>query len=603
MDNLSRRRWLNRGLAVAIALVMAIGIFAYIQAQQQVTYHRQQAQKGYEILLQVEILSNSLATAQTEQQRYLLTGNAAYLETYETSRQQTAAAQARLQNLLDGNDAQQQRLMVLTGLIQIKFEQLDRSTQQYQQSPNNVDALQADLTQTSAQLDRQIQTQTNAIEQSVDESLQRQTTRVTASLRRLNLTIAIFATVSLSLLVLIYWTLRRQTRLRTQAETDLTQTNQTLQARKTELEQTNQQLQQEIDQRQQVEDTLRQSEDQFRCLADYAPLGILLLDAQRQCIYVNPRYAAIAGIDAEQALGNGWWAQVQPDDRPCLEQELSPDGAGAACEVCFQRPDGTTCYSTIYVARVTDDQQRLIRYVLTIEDVTERRQISQMKDDFIAIVSHELRTPLSSIRGSLGLLAAGVLADRPETSQQMLDIAVLDTERLTRLVNDILDLNRLNAGQVELNQRWCRASDLVNQAMDTVQAIAQAQAITLTATVDDASVWADPDWLVQTLVNLLGNAIKFSPAQSTVEIGVKRQEQGVLFQVRDRGSGVPAQQLEAIFQPFLQVRTQHRQRRQGTGLGLAICRQIVELHGGRIWAESTVGQGSTFFIQLPLPSN
>jgi signal transduction histidine kinase len=182
----------------------------------------------------------------------------------------------------------------------------------------------------------------------------------------------------------------------------------------------------------------------------------------------------------------------------------------------------------------------------------------------------------------------------------MIEIAFLDTNRLVNLVNDILDLERLDSGRAIVEKTVCKAADLMQQAVDSTQAIATQQRISLIVTPTDAEVWATGDAIVQTLTNLLSNAIKFSPADSTIHLSAENQTDFVLFQVSDRGRGIPADKLELIFGRFQQVDASDSREKGGTGLGLAICRSIVERHGGKIWAESILGEGSTFCFTLPL---
>jgi signal transduction histidine kinase len=183
----------------------------------------------------------------------------------------------------------------------------------------------------------------------------------------------------------------------------------------------------------------------------------------------------------------------------------------------------------------------------------------------------------------------------------MLDIALIDTNRLVNLVNDILDLERLDSGRAILEKTPCQAADLMQQAVNGVEALATPQHITLTIAPTDAKVWAAADAIIQTLINLLSNAIKFSPANSTITLSAECQTNVVLFRVSDRGRGIPADKLEAIFGRFQQVDASDSRQKGGTGLGLAICRSIIEQHGGQIWVQSTPGAGSTFFFTLPLP--
>jgi signal transduction histidine kinase len=230
------------------------------------------------------------------------------------------------------------------------------------------------------------------------------------------------------------------------------------------------------------------------------------------------------------------------------------------------------------------------------------RESERVKDEFLSVVGHELRTPLTSIRGSLGLLEGGVLGELPEDAANMVAVAVRSTDRLVRLINDILDIERMAAGRLSLDPARVEATELVNQSIQVVQAMADAAEVTVRSDVERLAVFAEADRIIQTLVNLLGNAIKFSPAGSIVTVTVIHDNDGALFSVRDTGRGIPADRLESIFERFRQVDASDSREKGGTGLGLPIARGIVEQHGGRIWAESRPGEGSTLRFTLPLVS-
>jgi PAS domain S-box-containing protein len=221
-----------------------------------------------------------------------------------------------------------------------------------------------------------------------------------------------------------------------------------------------------------------------------------------------------------------------------------------------------------------------------LRDITERRAVERAKDEFVSIVSHELRTPLTSIRGSLGLLAGGALTAAPEKAERMLQIALQNTDRLVRLINDILDIERMQSGKAELDRRACDADQLVAEAGDAMRSAAAQADVDLVISAGGGVLWADPDRVLQTLTNLISNAIKFSPAGGRVWLWHEQQGDQVVFRVRDEGRGIPADKLEPIFERFQQVDSSDAREKGGTGLGLAICRSIVEQHGGRIWAES-----------------
>ncbi|MEG4346362.1 PAS domain S-box protein [Microcoleus sp. A003_D6] len=358
---------------------------------------------------------------------------------------------------------------------------------------------------------------------------------------------------------------------------------------------------------------LRESEALFRSLSESSPVGIFKIDAEGKCTYTNPRCQAIGGFTPASALGNGWMRFVHREDLKLIlskwSESRSLDGEFYGEFRHIQR-DGTIRFCRFKTAPIFSDRGQLIGHVGTVTDITESRAIEKMKNEFISIVSHELRTPLASIRGSLGLLAAGVLKDKPETAKQMLEIASSDTERLVRLVNDILDLERLDSSQVTLVKQWCDAQVLMRKSVEAVMSVAAENNINLSILpAETAQIWADPDRIVQMLVNLLSNAIKFSAPQSTVTVRVEdlgdslrdSYASRVLFEVKDRGRGIPADKLETIFGRFQQVDASDSRQKGGTGLGLAICRSIVQQHGGRIWAESVVSEGSSFYFTVPAP--
>jgi PAS domain S-box-containing protein len=357
---------------------------------------------------------------------------------------------------------------------------------------------------------------------------------------------------------------------------------------------------------------LRQSEALFRSLSECSPVGIFRIDAEGKFIYTNPRCQAIGGFTSEEALGDGWMQFVHPEDLKIVLSLWSTPKEFAqefSCEFRHIHRNGTVRFCRVKTAPIFSALGQLIGHVGTVADITESRAIEQMKNEFISIVSHELRTPLASIRGSLGLLAAGVLKNQPETAKQMLEIASNNTERLVRLVNDILDLERLDSTQVTLAKQWCDGADLIRQSVKIVQSLVDESNINLSILSGSAQSWAEPDRIIQMLVNLLSNAIKFSPAESTVTVSVEdlgdslrdSYASRVLFAVKDQGRGIPADKLENIFGRFQQVDASDSRQKGGTGLGLAICRSIVQQHGGRIWVESVVGEGSSFYFTLPAP--
>jgi len=238
--------------------------------------------------------------------------------------------------------------------------------------------------------------------------------------------------------------------------------------------------------------------------------------------------------------------------------------------------------------------------VLVFRDLTRRREIERMKSEFVSVVSHELRTPLTSIHGSLGLLASGLLGTVSAKGERMLEIAVSNTDRLIRLLNDILDIEKLDSGKIEMRSIQCSARELIDHAIEVMQPMAQSQQIGLKVEDSELLIRADRDRIIQCLTNLLSNAIKFSEAGGTVRVVAKPAGEDARFEVSDHGRGIPEGKRNSIFERFQQVDTSDSRKRGGTGLGLAISRNIVEQHGGKMWVESQLGKGSTFFFTVPL---
>ncbi len=233
----------------------------------------------------------------------------------------------------------------------------------------------------------------------------------------------------------------------------------------------------------------------------------------------------------------------------------------------------------------------------------ERSALDALKDEFISTVSHELRTPLTSIRGSLGLLSSGVLGTPDAKSRNLLRIAVSNTDRLIRLINDILDLERMQSGRAPLQIRRCSLPELADIAIESMSSVAEAAHVHIefVPQLSYAGLFfdGDPDRIVQVLTNLLSNAIKFSSPESTVQIRAEGNPECIQLRIIDQGRGIPADKLDSIFDRFLQVDDDDARQKGGTGLGLAICRTIVQQHAGSIWAQRNPDVGSTFHILLP----
>lgn len=390
-----------------------------------------------------------------------------------------------------------------------------------------------------------------------------------------------------------------------------------------ELLRINQQLRQQLQECRQVEAALRVSQARFAGIVEIADDAIISIDQTQRITLFNRGAERVFGYKAEEVLGRS--LDILLPQRTILSHRQHiqnfGDSYGQARRmgqslrrtadqrqpILGRRKDGTEFPAEASISRLVQGDE--VIFTVILRDITNRQQVEQMKDEFISIVSHELRTPLTSIHGSLGMLASGLLDSSSERGQRLLQIAVDSSDRLVRLINDILDIERIESGKVTMAKETCDVVTLIHEAVDTVQAIAERRQITLSVCTISAALWADPDRVIQTLTNLLSNAIKFSPPGNTIWLTAEFwQEEGshnpqptqVVFTVRDRGRGIPASKIDSIFERFQQVDASDSRNSDGTGLGLAICRSIVQQHHGRIWVESVLGEGSTFSFTIPL---
>lgn len=411
------------------------------------------------------------------------------------------------------------------------------------------------------------------------------------------------------------------------------------------------QLQVELTERRQAEVALRQSEARLTAAQAIAHMGNWELDAKTGAMIWSEQLFHIAGLSPQYAAPTFTELMdiCHPDDGSIVEQNVKNAlKTGEPYQIIFRvrRPDNTLRYVESRAEADCDTTGQVVRLMGIAQDISDRYEIDRLKDEFIGIVSHELRTPLTAIQSSLTILTSGLFADNPDQAARMIQIASNNCDRLVRLVNDILDLERLESGKAELNITPCPITDLMQQSVEALHPLANDAQIHLVWKPHDAVLLVDPDAIIQTLTNLLSNAIKFSEPGSTVILAAQKQttdslngntdkspftpsplhsltpplphpstsstpsplhlstpslpHPSLLLSITDHGRGIPHDKLESIFDRFQQVDAVDSRQKGGTGLGLAICKTIVQRHGGTIWVESVLGEGSTFYFTLPL---
>ncbi|MEB3293164.1 MAG: GAF domain-containing protein, partial [Synechococcales bacterium] len=321
-----------------------------------------------------------------------------------------------------------------------------------------------------------------------------------------------------------------------------------VETRTAELRHVNLNLQQEITDRRSAEEALRRSEEQLRLITNALPALIAYVDADQCYCFNNQAYVDWLGVYPEVIHGHHL-RQVWGDScyqRMQLWVNKALAGEAVTYENEIQWADGTVrSVSVTYIPHWQDEPRQVKGFFALTSDISDRKAIERMKDEFISVVSHELRTPLTSIHSALKILATGRLGHLSSDGQQMLEIADENTDRLVRLVNNVLDLQRIESGAVTMERQTCDAADLMIKATEAMQAMAQQHDVILSTQPVSLPVWVDADYIVQALTNLLSNAIKFSMPGDTVFLTAQQTQPSpaipgeVVFQVRDQGPGIP----------------------------------------------------------------
>jgi PAS domain S-box-containing protein len=379
--------------------------------------------------------------------------------------------------------------------------------------------------------------------------------------------------------------------------------------RTTELQQTNQQLVQEISDRLKTRDSLERLSHQNELILNSAGEGIYGLNLEGITTFVNPAAAEILGYHINELQNQPMHEMVNHStaegivyswqDNPIYQTIQTGEIHHVTNEVFWHKDKSN--FPVEYVSTPIKEKEQIVGAVVIFKDITERQIMDRMKDEFISVVSHELRTPLTSIRSAIGVLSSSGLDPTSSKSQRLLEIALDNSNRLVRLINDILDLERIKSGRVTMVKKSYNATEVMADAVEIMQGIADKAQIQLSVQPLAVQVWIDRDRIIQTLTNIINNAVKFSPPQTSVKIAAQLIHNDLVrFQVADSGRGIPQKNLETIFDRFQQVDASDSRDQGGTGLGLAICRSIIQQHGGQIWVESTLGKGSTFYFTLPI---
>lgn len=345
-------------------------------------------------------------------------------------------------------------------------------------------------------------------------------------------------------------------------------------------------------------ETLAEATRVERTLIENARDVICSIDKSGKFATVSPASSKVLGYSPEDLLGKHYIDLIVAEDvahvLASMDALLAAEGQ-EPFETKIKRKDGALI-DILFSAHWSNQEKT---YFCVLHDITERKDAERMKQEVLAMVSHDLRTPLTAIRHLHEMLAMGTAGELPEGARKLVQRADAASKRMLTLVNDLLEIEKIRAGMMELNRTKIPAANLFDACMPIIAPLAEEKSVRLNIIETNIDVFADPNRIIQVIVNIASNAIKFSPQGSTVTISAQSKGNAVQIQVKDQGPGIPEHMRESIFNRFQQLQQGDDLNKGGTGLGLAICKAIVQLHGGEIWVECRKEEaGSTFIFTI-----
>lgn len=344
----------------------------------------------------------------------------------------------------------------------------------------------------------------------------------------------------------------------------------------------------------------KRSEAIIRSITD----GVVVVDADLEIVAINPEAARILNVNPALCQGEHFFDAIENQKlyecmREALKSGKSPQLVDEEAIFVVERGEHTEYYH-FDITPVKTESGGMLGVVLLLQDITKLKKLDQLKSEFVATASHELRTPLTGMAMSIGLLGESASGKLSARERELLEAADEDVKRLRTLVNDLLELSKIESGRMEMAFAPIAVDLLVHKAMQPFQEQAAQQEVALSTQIPDdlPAVCVDPTKITWVLTNLIANALRYTDAGGVIEITADRAGSRVAIAVRDTGTGIPLEYQSKIFDKFVQV--EGKRAAGGSGLGLAISREIVNAHGGAIWVDSTPGEGSTFTFTVPV---
>jgi PAS domain S-box-containing protein len=351
-----------------------------------------------------------------------------------------------------------------------------------------------------------------------------------------------------------------------------------------------------------AQEKLKESEAMFRRLTENVKAIFWISSLEQRFLYVSPAFSEITGgaVDDVLADSEAFFAAVHHNDL-ALAKRLLTDRDGIEVQFRIVRDHDQVRWISAKTFSISDDHGQVVQLCGVADDISDRKEAEKRVSEFYSTVSHELRSPLTSIRGSLGLIEGGLVGEVSEEASTFVTIARIESDRLIRLINSILDLRKIEAGKMELKYQKTKISALLQSTVASLAGMAHESQVTLVTDPScDDEIQLDRDRVIQVLTNLVSNSIKFSNKHSTVVVKAERQTECIYFSVIDEGAGIAARDLSKLFGKFQQLDSTDSRSQGGTGLGLAISKALVEQHGGEIGVESEPGKGSKFWFTIPI---